>query len=185
LDGFATPISVIVATADARTRFLAKCGSGLAYSLARRKEIKLGIFDEAQSYDLPQFTAFCSNSELETVIMLGDENQELEVSSPSWNRARRYLDADSDPEENEAQSSSSSSQQESMRNPTRRSIMQWVFHTDVPGKGHTILNLNGSKRYGPKVSKFLAQVIPSCCDRLYSSEVAHDTDLIHVWYAGA
>ena len=71
-----------------------------------------------------------------------------------------------------------------MKNPTRRSIMQWVMHKDVAGKSHTVLNLNGSKRYGPAVSHFLANVLPSCCAKLYSSQVAHNTELIHVWYAG-
>ena len=64
----AAPVRVVLATADAYTKFLSKCSRGAATAIFRGKVPEVAFFDEAQAYELDQAAACLSSGTVQTAI---------------------------------------------------------------------------------------------------------------------
>ena len=64
----AEPVRVVLATADAYTKFLSKCSRGAATAILREKVPEVAFFDEAQAYELDQAAACLSSGTVQTAI---------------------------------------------------------------------------------------------------------------------
>ena len=64
----AEPVRVVLATADAYTKFLSKCARGAAAAIFREKVVEVAFFDEAQAYELDQAAACLSSGTVQTAI---------------------------------------------------------------------------------------------------------------------
>jgi len=64
----AKPVRVVLATADAYTKFLSKCTSGAATAIFREKVAEVAFFDEAQACELGQAAACLSSGTVQAAI---------------------------------------------------------------------------------------------------------------------
>ena len=191
---------MVLATADAYTKFLSKCTRGAATAIFREKVAEVAFFDEAQAYELDQAAACLSSGTVQTAILGGDPNQTVDVRQPSWTRqpwiSKEFLtppgerseevmvDVDIDqvvaaagPEtETEAQPSKF---RMIVRNPRPRKIIDWLErrlrHVEQ-------LKLSGCKRCGPVICGFVSKLFDKYCGDLEASSIAPDTKLTHYFY---
>jgi hypothetical protein len=85
------PVQVAVATADAYAKFLSKNAKSIGAKILKSKQIEVGIFDEAQSYDMDQVLAITAmpgpqDAYLKTILLAGDPHQTVSSTWPRWTR---------------------------------------------------------------------------------------------------
>ena len=70
---------------------------------------------------------------------------------------------------------------QTIKNPENRPFMTWLT-SPARKDGVLLLELNGCKRCGPVVCKFVAALFPQFCPKLYASPEAPLTRLTHTFY---
>ena len=144
--------------------------------ILKLKQVDVGIFDEAQSYDLDQILAVTAmpghqDACLKTIVLAGDPHQIVANTWPRWTRVpcissegrsmRPAQEQDTD-----TPSVTGRPAPQTIKNPKNRPFMTWL--TSPARKDDVLLlELNGCKRCGPEflqvcgsfVSAILSQIV--------------------------
>ena len=83
----AEPVRVVLATADAYTKFLSKCSRGAATAIFREKDAEVAFFDEAQAYELDQAAACLSSGTVQTAILGGRPQPDCRCEAAQLDKA--------------------------------------------------------------------------------------------------
>ena len=183
------PVRIVLSTADAWCKFTSKCMGGACAHVLKSKVIHVAVLDEGQAYDVDQACACLAK--LRTAAVFGDQHQVLDqFQFPRYTRTP-WVSADSDEGgQQEAELPSEEVDMDgadlaksvepagtSFKNPDRRSLWDTL---QVP---HVFrLELNGCKRCGEVVCRFLRELMPNMCSRLHAAFRAPNTELVHMFY---
>ena len=155
------------------------------------KQVDVGIFDEAQSYDLDQILAVTAmpgpqDACFKTIVLAGDPHQIVANTWPRWTRVP-WISSEgrsmrpAQEQDTDTPSVTGRPAPQTIKNPENRPFMTWL--TSPARKDDVLLlELNGCKRCGPEVCKFVAALFPQFCPKLYASPEAPETRLTHTFY---
>jgi hypothetical protein len=92
LQDLGSHVRVVLSTADAYAKFLAKHSRTSGARILREKTVDVAILDEAQAYELDQVMACIAapgpgDNKVKTVAFAGDPNQVIISHFPRWTRA--------------------------------------------------------------------------------------------------
>ena len=127
-----------------------------------------GIFDEAQSYDLDQVLAITAmpgplDARFETIVLAGDPHQIVSNTWPRWTRVPWISSEGHSMRPAQEQDTDTPSVTGRPAPQTIKNIENIPFKTWLtsPARKHDVLllELNGCKRCGPEVCKFVAAFV--------------------------
>ncbi len=171
-------VHVVVATCDAWCKFKSGCLKGSIGRAVQALTMIVALIDEMEAYDPEPIIGGFAGGTVQTLVLMGDENQRLENRHPAYTRApwvkpNQELDLEEADDDDNAQASGCGPSP--TVNPRKRPFTEWLPSTNV-GK------LSECIRCGPSVCELVKQLykLPD----FQSSPEAPDTWLWHVFYDG-